>query len=95
MAYLGESSNLSLLVQDRHGTVDVVHYPLPENIKGPRAKVSELDSVEIDILHQRGAFLLPPRALCDEVRRAGLIDCVLSADPSTSLWMLISLESHL
>ncbi|KAI6955385.1 hypothetical protein KC355_g13389, partial [Hortaea werneckii] len=25
VAYLGESSNLSLLVQDRHGTTDVVH----------------------------------------------------------------------
>lgn len=34
VAYLGESSNLSLLVQDRHGTTDVVHYPLPENVRG-------------------------------------------------------------
>ncbi|QIX01208.1 hypothetical protein AMS68_006725 [Peltaster fructicola] len=67
VAYLGESSNLSLLVQDRHGTTDVVHYPLPENVRGPRARVNELDNVEIDILHQRGAFLLPPRALCDEL----------------------------
>ena len=32
VAYLGESSNLSLLVQDKHGTTDVVHYPLPENV---------------------------------------------------------------
>ncbi|KAJ5167644.1 Cutinase transcription factor 1 alpha [Penicillium canariense] len=38
VAYLGESSNLSLLVQDRHGTTDV-----------------------------RGAFLLPPKPLCDEL----------------------------
>ncbi|KAK1081628.1 Transcriptional activator of fatty acid utilization [Friedmanniomyces endolithicus] len=67
VAYLGESSNLSLLVQDRHGTTDVVHYPLPENARGARARVNELDNVEIDILHQRGAFLLPPRALCDEL----------------------------
>ncbi|GAB7364832.1 hypothetical protein MBLNU230_g5626t2 [Neophaeotheca triangularis] len=67
VAYLGESSNLSLLVQDRHGTTDVVHYPLPENVRGARARVNELDNVEIDILHQRGAFLLPPRALCDEL----------------------------
>ncbi|WPG99281.1 Hypothetical protein R9X50_00209400 [Acrodontium crateriforme] len=67
VAYLGESSNLSLLVQDRHGTTDVVHYPLPENIRGARARVNELDNVEIDVLHQRGAFLLPPRALCDEL----------------------------
>lgn len=70
VAYLGESSNLSLLVHDRHGTADVVHYPLPENIKGARARMDELDNVEIDILHQRGAFLLPPRGLCDELVEA-------------------------
>ncbi|EEP77823.1 cutinase transcription factor 1 alpha [Uncinocarpus reesii 1704] len=67
VAYLGESSNLSILVHDRHGTTDVVHYPLPENIRGSRARLTELDSLEIDILHQRGAFLLPPRSLCDEL----------------------------
>lgn len=67
VAYLGESSNLTLLVHDRQGSADVVHYPLPENIRGSRARLTELDNVEIDILHQRGAFLLPPRALCDEL----------------------------
>jgi uncharacterized cupredoxin-like copper-binding protein len=67
VAYLGESSNLTLLVHDRQSTEDVVHYPLPENIRGSRARLTELDNVEIDILHQRGAFLLPPRALCDEL----------------------------
>ncbi|KAF8533249.1 fungal-specific transcription factor domain-containing protein [Trichophaea hybrida] len=67
VAYLGESSNLSLLVQDKHGSTDVLHYPLPENIRGTRARLTELDTIEIDILHQRGAFLLPPRALCDEL----------------------------
>lgn len=67
VAYLGESSNLSLLVHDRHGTTDVVHYPLPDSIKGSRARLTELDQLEIGILHQRGAFLLPPRALCDEL----------------------------
>ncbi|KAH8146620.1 uncharacterized protein LAJ45_09303 [Morchella importuna] len=70
VAYLGESSNLSLLVHDKHGTSDVVHYPLPENIRGSRARLTELDTIEIDILHQRGAFLLPPRALCDELVEA-------------------------
>jgi hypothetical protein len=67
VAYLGESSNLSVLVSDRHGTSDVVHYPLPETVRGSRARLTELDNIEIDILHQRGAFLLPPRALCDEL----------------------------
>ncbi|KAF9892218.1 Transcriptional activator of fatty acid utilization [Aspergillus nanangensis] len=67
VAYLGESSNLSLLVQDRHGTTDVVHYPLPPNMGGSRARLTELDNLELDILHQRGAFLLPPKPLCDEL----------------------------
>ncbi|KAF2261505.1 hypothetical protein CC78DRAFT_470225 [Lojkania enalia] len=70
VAYLGESSNLSLLVHDRYGTTDVVHYPLPENVRGAKARVNELDNLEIEILHQRGAFLLPPRALCDELVEA-------------------------
>ncbi|RAH82884.1 cutinase transcription factor 1 alpha [Aspergillus japonicus CBS 114.51] len=70
VAYLGESSNLSLLVQDRHGTTDVVHYPLPPNMGGTRARVTDLDSLELDILHQRGAFLLPPKPLCDELVEA-------------------------
>lgn len=67
VAYLGESSNLALLVHDRQGSADVVHYPLPENVRGSGARLTELDNMEIDILHQRGAFLLPPRALCDEL----------------------------
>jgi hypothetical protein len=70
VAYLGESSNLSLLVHDRYGASDVVHYPLPENVRGAKARVNELDNMEIEILHQRGAFLLPPRALCDELIEA-------------------------
>ncbi|KAK7608361.1 fungal-specific transcription factor domain-containing protein [Phyllosticta paracitricarpa] len=70
VAYLGESSNLSLLVHDRYGTTDVVHYPLPESVRGTKARVNELDDMEINILHTRGAFLLPPRALCDELVEA-------------------------
>ncbi|KAF2403319.1 hypothetical protein EJ06DRAFT_272345 [Trichodelitschia bisporula] len=70
VAYLGESSNLSLLVHDRYGSNDVVHYPLPESIRGAKARANELDNMEIEILHQRGAFLLPPRALCDELVEA-------------------------
>jgi hypothetical protein len=69
VAYLGESSNLSLLV-DRYGATDVVHYPLPETVRGTKARSNEMDNMEIDILHQRGAFLLPPRALCDELVEA-------------------------
>jgi hypothetical protein len=60
-AYLGEWPNLTLLVHDRQGSADIVHYPLPENVRGSRARLTELDNVKIDILHQRGALLLPPR----------------------------------
>ncbi|KAI0206194.1 fungal-specific transcription factor domain-containing protein [Astrocystis sublimbata] len=67
VAFLGESSNLTLLVHDHQGASDVVHYPLPENVRGPRARLTELDNIEIDILQKRGAFLLPPRQLCDEL----------------------------
>lgn len=67
VAYLGESSNMGLLVHDRHGTSDVVHFPLPENIRGTQARLTEPDQQEIEILQQRGAFLLPPRSLCDEL----------------------------
>ena len=67
VAYLGESSNLSLLVHDRHGTTDVVHYPLPDTVKGSRSQLTDMDELEVNILHQRGAFLLPPRVLCDEL----------------------------
>lgn len=70
VAYLGESSNLSLLVHDRHGTTDVVHYPLPDSIKGSRARLTELDQIEIEILRERGAFILPPRPLRDELVEA-------------------------
>ncbi|KAI9795029.1 MAG: Transcriptional activator of fatty acid utilization [Peltula sp. TS41687] len=70
VAYLGESSNLSLLVHDRHGTTDVVHYPLPDNIRGIRGGQTEPDALEMNILHQRGAFLLPGRSLCDELVEA-------------------------
>ncbi|KAF2155046.1 hypothetical protein K461DRAFT_107018 [Myriangium duriaei CBS 260.36] len=67
VAFLGESSNLTLLVQDHHGMNDVVHYPLPDTQRGARARITELDELEIRILHERGAFLLPPRQLCDEL----------------------------
>ena len=67
VAYLGESSNLSLLVQDKHGTTDVVHYPLPDTVRSVGGRMSALDDVEIEILHKRGAHLLPPRQLCDEL----------------------------
>ena len=46
VAYLGESSNLTLLVHDRQGSTDVVHYPLPENVRRCPALSGELSSLE-------------------------------------------------
>lgn len=65
VTYLGESSNVNVLVNAK--PEDAVHYPLPDEIRGSRARKTELDNLEMDILRQRGAFLLPPRALCDEL----------------------------
>lgn len=67
VAYLDVSSNLSPLVQDRHGTADAAHCPFPPNTKGLRTRPTGLSNLEIDILRQRGAFLLPPKPLCDEL----------------------------
>lgn len=64
VACIGESANLSLLASD------VVHYPLPDLVKGSRGRLADLDDLEISILTKRGAFLLPPRSLCDE-----LVEC--------------------
>ncbi|KKA26400.1 hypothetical protein TD95_001409 [Thielaviopsis punctulata] len=70
VAFLGESSNLNLLVHEKGFAADAVHYPLPESVRGSRMRPDEIDNLEMDILHQRGAFLLPPRALCDEIVEA-------------------------
>lgn len=59
VASLGESSNLAALVYDIHGTEDGIHYPLPDTVRGSRARLTDLGNIEMDIL--------PPRALCDEI----------------------------
>ena len=47
---------------------DFVHYPVPGNIKGhARGKLTDFDEIEIHLLHQKGAVLLPPRILCDDL----------------------------
>ncbi|KAK9480196.1 fungal-specific transcription factor domain-containing protein [Lipomyces japonicus] len=70
VAYLGSSSNLSLLVQSKAGNTEVCHYPLPDELRVGASRLNELDKEEIEILHRRGAFLLPPRDICDE-----LVEC--------------------
>ncbi|KAK9239822.1 fungal-specific transcription factor domain-containing protein [Lipomyces kononenkoae] len=70
VAYLGSSSNVSLLVQSKAGDTEVCHYPLPDELRVGSARLNELDPEEIEMLNRRGAFLLPPRDICDE-----LVEC--------------------
>ncbi|KAJ4202392.1 Transcriptional activator of fatty acid utilization [Fusarium solani] len=70
VAYLGESSNLALL-RDEQTSANSGHYPLPENDRISQASLDRRDDAEVyTILHQSGAFLLPPRSLCDELIEA-------------------------
>lgn len=64
--YHGESSNLPL-VQDLLGTADVLHYPPFSSTSGSRTDAIGLDDTDVGILQRRGAFLLPPKSLCDEL----------------------------
>jgi hypothetical protein len=65
---LEEFSNMALLVKEYQGPVGV-HYPLPKLVKD-RDLSARLDPAELAILHSRGALLLPPRPLCDELVHA-------------------------
>jgi len=51
----------------RERTMDAFHYPLPDTIRGSKARSTDFDKLEMDILQQKGAFLLPSRDLCDEI----------------------------
>ncbi|KAK9460146.1 fungal-specific transcription factor domain-containing protein [Lipomyces oligophaga] len=73
VAYLGATSNISLLVQSKAGDSEVYHYPLPDEIRVGSARLNDLDPEDVELLNRRGAFLLPPRDLCDE-----LIECFFS-----------------
>ncbi|KAF4154382.1 hypothetical protein CNMCM6069_009400 [Aspergillus lentulus] len=66
VVYQGESGNVTFLIQGRQGGNDV-HYLHPENTERRRTRQFKLDKVEMNILHQRGAFILPPRSLCDAI----------------------------
>lgn len=67
--FVGSSSNLNLLLepQSENGTF---HYTLPPEIGYTSSRLNELDNEEIEILKFRGAFLLPPRDLCDDIVEA-------------------------
>lgn len=70
VAYLGESSNLPLLVDDDPRLAGVVHFQLPEATQDSRAKLSKMDEVEISMLRQKGALTLPAWSVCDTLVEA-------------------------
>ncbi|KAH6954326.1 fungal-specific transcription factor domain-containing protein [Fusarium avenaceum] len=64
VVYLGESSGFNLLIRGNHGPV--VHYPMPHDaVQTPL--YAGLDPLEMQILKRRGAFILPPKSLCDDL----------------------------
>lgn len=63
--FLGSSSNISLLLQQPEN--GATHYALPDEVSVSSSRINELNNEEIEILKFRGAFLLPPRDLCDEI----------------------------
>lgn len=67
--YLGESSGFNLLLGGYQGLV--THFPLPDDTDLRHAPVVQdlqhLDTLEVQILKRRGAFILPPRPICDDL----------------------------
>ncbi|KAF5580445.1 cutinase transcription factor 1 alpha [Fusarium subglutinans] len=61
--YLGESAGFDLLLR---GSQSPVHFPMPQDTHALSIPAG-LDPLEIQILKRRGAFVLPPKALCDDL----------------------------
>ncbi|KAG8664828.1 Transcriptional activator of fatty acid utilization [Fusarium poae] len=61
--YIGESAGFDLLLR---GTQSPVHFPMPQDTHVLSIPAG-LDPLEIQILKRRGAFVLPPKALCDDL----------------------------
>ncbi|KAG5790026.1 hypothetical protein H9Q69_010920 [Fusarium xylarioides] len=61
--YLGESAGFNLLLR---GAQSPVHFPMPQDTLALSIPAG-LEPLEIRILQRRGAFVLPPKALCDNL----------------------------
>lgn len=61
--YVGESAGFDLLL---HGRQSHVHFPMPQDTVALSIPAG-LDPLEIQILKRRGAFVLPPKTLCDDL----------------------------
>ncbi|KAF8861497.1 hypothetical protein BDZ45DRAFT_257782 [Acephala macrosclerotiorum] len=69
MVYLGEMTNMSIIMND-YPLPDSVHYEMPRNPKGRSIAQGSIEESEIAFLRTRGALILPPRELCDELIRS-------------------------
>lgn len=67
ITFFGSSSNLNLLLEPNSSS-NTFHFPLPE-VEGQSgsSRLNQMDQDEINVLKFRGAFLLPPRDLCDDI----------------------------
>ncbi|KAF5718520.1 cutinase transcription factor 1 alpha [Fusarium globosum] len=62
--YLGESAGFNFLLRGSQGPV--VHFPMPRDTLALSIPAG-LDPLETRILQRRGAFVLPPKSLCDDL----------------------------
>ncbi|KAI1046265.1 hypothetical protein LB505_013025 [Fusarium chuoi] len=62
--YMGESAGFNLLLSASQGPV--VHFPMPRDTLALSIPAG-LDPLETRILQRRGAFVLPPKTLCDDL----------------------------
>lgn len=67
ITFFGSSSNLNLLLEPNSSS-NTFHFPLPElEGQSSSSRLNQMDQDEINVLKFRGAFLLPPRDLCDDI----------------------------
>ncbi|KAF5564888.1 cutinase transcription factor 1 alpha [Fusarium napiforme] len=61
--YVGESAGFDLLLRESQSPV---HFPMPQDTLALLIPAG-LDPIEVRILKRRGAFVLPPKSLCDDL----------------------------
>jgi hypothetical protein len=65
LAYLGEPCSIALLGQESFP--EEIGYAAPVSSISVTARLEKLDRIEVEILIRKGALMLPPKPLCDEL----------------------------